>query len=529
MGYRFTLETANTVANLTFGKVLSCYRSLCESEEVYWGFRYFLKDFESNFFSDDNEKPFRDVRYIRRLLEEDFNKLNFHREFDDDFPDYNDIKYRHHRMALDALRDLSLIFSRCHVKSLLLPQVICKDREYREDYMTSQETLHRILKWHPGDSCLILQPDERPVSDGLALFDTFPHFDAALRQIDRWPAVMFWTGEEEDRFVFVPIDNKSELLYLYETIHYEKYNPLSEIRRLAAKKEKKPSHYYIHLSDLHFGAKDVGIAERRLRSLVRKQVESFDIGDSVGFVVSGDGMDSPNKENKLSLMNFCDFLQSYSHVKPSVVPGNHDFNTIGLALNHHNQSFADIIADYPIIIRDDEAKVLFLLFNSNIKGHFAGGEIGTEQLSEMGNQLDETKELDRYRLIAVLHHHVTPIPNPEWRTEKWYKKILPQGFLEQSLKLRDADFFMNWLKKRNVQMVLHGHKHIPFATELDGIKIIACGSSTGRVTHVDKGKTYMSYNVLKIEDDSIVCMQYVEDIPDGGTDVLVEPLLAVKK
>ena len=525
MGYRFTLETANTVANLTFGRVMSCYRSLCESEDIYWGFSHFLKDFEHNFFSNNTEKPFRDVRHIRRLFEESSDKHIFHRKFNDDFPDYEDIKYRHSRKVLDALRSLSLIFSRCHVKSLLLPQAICKENKFRENYMTSHETLHRILKWHPGDSCLILQPDERPDSDGLVMFDTFPHFDVALRQIDKWPAVMFWTGEEDDRFLFVPVDHEEELLYLYEIIHYEKYNPLSEIKRIASKKEKKPSHYYIHLSDLHFGAKDVGIAERRLRSLVRNQVESFDAGDNVGFLVTGDSMDSPSKQNKLSFINFCDFLQSYSKIKPSVVPGNHDVNAIGLALNNHNQSFADIIADYPTFIKDDEAKVLFLLFNSNTKGHLAEGEIGMAQLSEMGNQLDRITELSRYRIIAVLHHHVIPIPSPEWRTEKWYKRILPQGFLEQTLKLRDADSFVAWLKKRNVQMVLHGHKHVPFINEIDGIKIIACGSSTGRVTHIDKRKTYMSYNVLKIEDASIICTQYIEDIPGGGTDVLTNTIL----
>jgi calcineurin-like phosphoesterase family protein len=272
----------------------------------------------------------------------------------------------------------------------------------------------------------------------------------------------------------------------------------------------------------------VGIAERRLRSLVRKQVGTFDEGDSVGFVVTGDGMDSPNKYNKLAFMNFCDFLQTQqtqSERNAAIVPGNHDVNPIGLALNRHNQVFADVITDYPHIIKDDDARVLFLMFNSNTNGRLAEGEIGAAQLFEMGNRLDEIQDLSHYRIIAVLHHHVTPIPAPEWRTEKWYKRILPAGFLEQSLKLRDADSFLEWLKKREVQIVLHGHKHVPFIADVDGIKVVACGSSTGRVAHVDPNKTYMSYNVLKIDDDSITCMQYVEDIPGSGADILTAPLL----
>ena len=42
MGYRFTLETANTIANLTFGKIISCYRDIYSSPQNYEGFLEFL-------------------------------------------------------------------------------------------------------------------------------------------------------------------------------------------------------------------------------------------------------------------------------------------------------------------------------------------------------------------------------------------------------------------------------------------------------------------------------------------------------
>lgn len=34
-----------------------------------------------------------------------------------------------------------------------------------------------------------------------------------------------------------------------------------------------------------------------------------------------------------------------------------------------------------------------------------------------------------------------------------------------------------------MKLVLPGHKHIPFISEVDGINIISCGSSTGKVIH----------------------------------------------
>ena len=100
--------------------------------------------------------------------------------------------------------------------------------------------------------------------------------------------------------------------------------------------------------------------------------------------------------------------------------------------------------------------------------------------------------------------------------ERWYKKILPKDFLENSLRLIDADLFLEWLKQRNVKLVLHGHKHIPFISKFDGIHIISCGSSTGQVTHKDRRKTYLSYNVLKFTKDTVVCSQFAEELLGAG-------------
>lgn len=76
--------------------------------------------------------------------------------------------------------------------------------------------------------------------------------------------------------------------------------------------------------------------------------------------------------------------------------------------------------------------------------------------------------------------------------------------------------FFEWLKQRNVKLVLHGHKHIPFIFQLDGINIISCGSSTGQVTHKDRRKTYLSYNMLKFTKDTVVCSQFAEELLGAG-------------
>lgn len=50
--------------------------------------------------------------------------------------------------------------------------------------------------------------------------------------------------------------------------------------------------------------------------------------------------------------------------------------------------------------------------------------------------------------------------------------MLPKDFIDNSLRLIDADLFLEWMQQRKIKLVLHGHKHIPFISEVDGIHII---------------------------------------------------------
>ena len=99
MGYRFTLESANTVANLTFGKVMSCYRDIYSSPECYEGFMHFLDQFQDNLYSNEIGRYMRSVQRIRKTL---------HRYEDYRWPldkvEYDDTYLHFHKDALDALK-----------------------------------------------------------------------------------------------------------------------------------------------------------------------------------------------------------------------------------------------------------------------------------------------------------------------------------------------------------------------------------------------------------------------------------------
>lgn len=506
MGCRFTLESANTVANLTFGKVMSCYRDIYSSAECYEGFMHFLDQFHRNLFSNDVELYIKSVHRIRETFHkyEDYKRPLDKVEYDNAFLFF-------HKDALDALKELSRIFERCTTKSLLLPPMKGSDK-YGYDFMTSQRTLDKLIEIHKGDSCLILQPQERPYN--ATIFNAFPNFDVALRQADMWPAVLFWEGTDD--YVFTPVEHEDELLYLYEIIRYERH-PIDEIRRIAERK-KKTSHYIFQLSDLHFGAKNVDVAERCLKHLIKSQLSKIEPGDSVDFVITGDAVDSPKQTTEANYFNFAEYIEERCGQKPIRILGNHDINSHGIAVFHGHQHITSIVGEYPKINILEESKVILLLFNSNTNGNLAEGEIGTQQMSEMGNLLDDVENLESYLLIAVLHHHLLPIPKPDYYDKKWFEKILPSDFMDMSLKLIDADLFLEWLRRRNVRIVLHGHKHIPFLAESEGITVIGCGSSTGQIVHKEKGKTFISYNILKISERTVTCTQLAEEIYGAGAE-----------
>ncbi len=501
MGFRFSLQSANTVANLTFGKVMSCYRDIFQSWESYQQFLYFLDSFQENFYS-GREKYYRyDVKQIREFLTKCYDD-----RYEDNFKDYesNNQNYyteKYDERILDALKHLSKIFQRCKIKALLLSP----DNAYNNDFMYSRRVLRNLARMHPGDSCLILQPED--CGESPTVFNAFPHFEVALRQADLWPAVLFW--DDKDNYVFIPVSNEDELEELFRIIKYED-RPMSELKRYALQ-TKKPQRYLIQLSDLHIGPPKVSCGESRIRTLVQKHVNEINQIGSAKVIVTGDAVDSPLEVYEKGYDAFSDYMQLCCGQKPIRILGNHDINRRGIALSNRNKNLTSMVSGYPQITILEEEKIILLLFNSNTNGSLAQGKIGQTQMTKMGNELDKIKNLAQYKLIAVLHHHITQITRPDFFARKLFDR-----FIEKTLILKDADIFIQWLKQRNVKVVLHGHKHIPFYVEKDGISIIACGSSTGQVSMKEKGKTYISYNIIKLNQDGITCSQFVEDILGAG-------------
>ena len=500
MGYRFSLETANIVANLSFGKVISCYRDIVSSEQSFYEFKYFLDTIEDKLYSTRKDEYSRKFNRLREKLfyNEDRNFSYYHNRYCNNALT-PEIGYNNE--LLDALHEISVTFSGFDIKSILLPGPVGSV----SDEMTSASLLRELVHMPSNKSFLILQPEER---DGAsAILNAFPHFEVALRQKDLWPAVLFWS--DASHAAFVPINNIGELRYSYQIIQYDS-DPISSLKMYAASKSQQQQ-YLLHLSDLHLGSTKTMLGAQRIKSIMGRQIREVQKDGEVNVLITGDILDSPNRVGETAYKIFADYIEDKCGQQPIRILGNHDVNNNGLAFSHRAQRLAKSLTDFPRIEKLDDYNILLLLFNSNYGGNLAQGEIGVEQMMTMGNLLDDIPNLESYKLIAVLHHHVTDIPTPDF-----YAKTLFGHIQERALILRDAELFVDWLKQRNVKVVLHGHKHIPFYTRIDDLHVIACGSSTGHIQHAEKDKTYLTYNLLKINDKSITCTQYAEDILGAG-------------
>jgi len=92
------------------------------------------------------------------------------------------------------------------------------------------------------------------------------------------------------------------------------------------------------------------------------------------------------------------------------------------------------------------------------------------------------------------------------------------------MKLVDADNFLDWIEKRNIKLVLHGHMNIPKIHKHNDISIIAARSASGkvRVKNKNPGSTYISYNLIKYDIENkktVSCTIIAEELLGVGTKI----------
>jgi Icc protein len=213
-----------------------------------------------------------------------------------------------------------------------------------------------------------------------------------------------------------------------------------------------------HISDLHCGS-PYFVANMADRAVMEINELEPDI-----VVCSGD------------LTNF-GFQQEYGEAKAYldrivceqlvVIPGNHDSRNVGYI------HFEELFGDRNPVLRLNGVTVVAVDSTEPDLDH---GVIGRGRYRWIEEQFAEEADFR----IFVLHHHLLPVPGTGRERNVVY----------------DAGDALEVLQRSGVNLVLSGHKHVPYAWRLENLFVVNAGTvSSLRL----RGKTRACYNVIEIE------------------------------
>jgi hypothetical protein len=505
MGLHFDLRAANWVAYLIDPK-----RPLPRLSEDYQEaetLRIFLRNFRENFFSSLEYR-----RHFRFEAEEAMVAL-------EDMDRHWQRPESSGRIS-SALAVLRRLLSDRPWTALVVPG--SADREI-DQMLCSKKFLQELVHVRPEDPGLILQLDSPP-DDSFSLPDIFPAFRTALADSNQWPGVLLWTNSGDSEFFPLParqdsIRERTRWLFSHLATAYGVDLELLKQQYVHEFPEAVRSSrevVIIQMSDLHVGSREASLRIPRLQQLVRNLISEIGEKKKFVFAVSGDLMDHPDERNLDSVRSFIDFLSNLGGDALITCLGNHDVRNDGYLSENLRMVMRVPQANLALTWLEDE-HVGLAVFNSVIGGHLARGEIGEQQLLDMGSQIDRRKDAKDFRLLGMLHHHPVPVSRPEWYSRPFYERLFGRN-IEKTDELADAARFNAFIESRRFRCVFHGHKHIPHISHTDKrVPVFGCGSSVGKVATKD-GNPYMSVNVISLDTQSgkLTARLLAERIPGGG-------------
>jgi 3',5'-cyclic-AMP phosphodiesterase len=181
-------------------------------------------------------------------------------------------------------------------------------------------------------------------------------------------------------------------------------------------------------------------------------------------VCSGDLTTYGFKEEYVQAKAYLDRIECESFV---VIPGNHDSRNVGYL---HFEAF---FGERSSVLRKNGATVVAVDSSEPDLDH---GQIGRGRYKWIREQFAAPADFR----IFVLHHHLLPVPGTGRERNVVY----------------DAGDVIEVLQDSGVNLVLSGHKHVPYAWRLEDLFVVNAGTvSSLRL----RGRGRPCYNVIQIE------------------------------
>jgi 3',5'-cyclic-AMP phosphodiesterase len=217
------------------------------------------------------------------------------------------------------------------------------------------------------------------------------------------------------------------------------------------------------ISDIHCGN------ARFIPELLDRTIIEINRSNPATVVVSGDLTDAGYREEFEQAAEYIDRIECESIL---VIPGNHDSRNVGYV------HFERLFGERQSVIDLDE---VILVGVDSSEPDLNDGQVGREHYEFIEESFSGA--VDKLK-IFVVHHHLIPLP----------------GTGRERNIIFDAGDILERLIETEVDLVLSGHKHVPYTWRLENMLIVNAGTaSTLRL----RGNTRPCYNVIEVEDGRV--------------------------
>ena len=212
-----------------------------------------------------------------------------------------------------------------------------------------------------------------------------------------------------------------------------------------------------HLSDLHCGSPHF-VPSLLDRALVEVNELEPDL-----VIVSGDLTGDGLRAEYASAREYLDRIDCR---RTMVIPGNHDSRNVGYV------HFEELFGERNSVLRVGSVTVVGIDSTEPDLDH---GHVGRGRYRWIEEEFAHPADLR----VFALHHHLLPVPGTGRERNVVY----------------DAGDAIECLQRAGVDLVLSGHKHVPYAWRLEDIFVVNAGTvSSLRL----RGNTRPCYNVIEV-------------------------------
>jgi len=221
-----------------------------------------------------------------------------------------------------------------------------------------------------------------------------------------------------------------------------------------------------HLSDIHVGG------SRYRQDLLETAIAEVNSAEPDLVVIAGDITDEGYPDQYPIAKTELAALKCRNVV---MVPGNHDARNVGYL------GFEDTFGGRDTSTRLDLAGLdVAVVAVDSSKPDLDTGEIGREHYGWIHEGFEGPADLR----VFVCHHHLLPIPG----TGRERNQVL------------DAGDVLSVLRQAEVDVVLAGHRHVPYVWPVGGMLLIHSGTASTLRT---RGFPHPAYNLVHVKDGRI--------------------------